>query len=58
MLTDSLCVGFTFPGIIELPGSFSGRDNSPKPHLGPLPRNLMSFAICADYIHKLLEGHK
>lgn len=40
----SHCVGFTLPGMMELPGSFSGSDNSPRPHLGPLPRNLMSFA--------------
>ena len=30
----SHCVGFTFPGMIELPGSFSGRESSPSPHLG------------------------
>lgn len=41
----STCVGFTFPGIIELPGSFSGNNNSPKPLLGPEPRNLISFEI-------------
>lgn len=33
------------PGIILLPGSFSGKVNSPKPLLGPDARNLMSFAI-------------
>lgn len=27
------------------PGSFSGKDSSPRPHLGPEPRNLISFAI-------------
>ena len=27
------------------PGSFSGRFNSPNPLLGPVPKNLMSFAI-------------
>ena len=27
------------------PGSFSGNDNSFNPHLGPDPKNLMSFAI-------------
>lgn len=31
--------------MIELPGSFSGRINSPRPHLGPDDKNLMSFAI-------------
>lgn len=28
-----------------LPGSFSGKLSSPNPLLGPLPRNLISFAI-------------
>jgi hypothetical protein len=28
-----------------LPGSFSGKLNSPSPHLGPEARNLMSLAI-------------
>lgn len=41
----SHCVGFTFPGIIDEPGSFSGRESSPNPHLGPEPKNLISFAI-------------
>ena len=45
MVIDSHCVGFTFPGIIELPGSFSGINISPKPHLGPLESHLISFAI-------------
>jgi hypothetical protein len=31
--------------MIEEPGSFSGRDNSPSPLLGPDPKNLISFAI-------------
>ena len=30
---------------MEDPGSFSGKIISPNPHLGPLPRNLISFAI-------------
>jgi hypothetical protein len=33
------------PGIIEEPGSFSGRLSSPNPHLGPDPKNLISLAI-------------
>ncbi len=45
IVTDSHCVGFTLPGMIELPGSFSGIRSSPNPHLGPLERSLMSFAI-------------
>lgn len=31
--------------MILLPGSFSGKLNSPNPHLGPDPKYLMSFAI-------------
>ena len=30
---------------MELPGSFSGKLNSPKPHLGPDARNLISLDI-------------
>ena len=38
-------VGLTLPGIIEEPGSFSGRDSSPRPLQGPLPKNLISLPI-------------
>ncbi len=31
--------------MIELPGSFSGKEISPKPQRGPDPRNLKSLAI-------------
>ena len=41
----SICVGFIFPGIIDDPGSFSGRINSPKPDLGPDPKKRISFEI-------------
>lgn len=33
------------PGIMEEPGSFSGRESSPRPQRGPEPRKRMSFAI-------------
>ena len=39
-------VSRTFPGMIDEPGSFSGRESSPMPDRGPDPRNRMSFAIC------------
>ena len=39
------CVGFTLPGMIELPGSFSGRISSPRPLRGPEPSQRMSLAI-------------
>jgi len=45
MVTASHCVGFTLPGIILDPGSFSGSDSSPKPQRGPDPRKRMSLAI-------------
>jgi len=35
MVMASGCVGFTFPGMIEDPGSFSGRMISPMPQRGP-----------------------
>ena len=38
-------VGFTFPGIIEDPGSLAGRINSPIPLLGPEPNMRMSLPI-------------
>ena len=41
----SHCVGLTFPGIIDDPGSFSGSWISPNPDLGPDPKSLMSLAI-------------
>ena len=39
------CVGFTLPGMIDEPGSFSGRVSSPSPLRGPEPSHRMSFAI-------------
>jgi hypothetical protein len=45
IVTASHCVGFTFPGIMLLPGSFSGRDSSPNPQRGPDPRYRISLAI-------------
>mmetsp|Transcript_17790 Transcript_17790/g.42698 ORF Transcript_17790/g.42698 Transcript_17790/m.42698 type:complete len:396 (-) Transcript_17790:392-1579(-) len=44
MVSASHCVGLTLPGMMLLPGSFSGRLSSPRPQRGPLPRNLMSLA--------------
>ena len=41
----SHCVGFTFPGIIEDPGSFSGIEISARPARGPEASHLISFAI-------------
>ena len=44
-MSASHWVGFTFPGMIELPGSFSGMVSSPIPQRGPLASQRMSFAI-------------
>ena len=45
MVSASAWVGFTFPGMIDEPGSFSGMISSPIPHLGPDASSLTSFAI-------------
>ena len=45
IVSASHCVGFTLPGMIELPGSFSGIEISPMPHRGPEASQRMSLAI-------------
>ena len=45
MVNASHWVGLTFPGMIDEPGSFSGRINSPKPERGPEPSSRISLAI-------------
>ena len=45
MVKASACVGLTFPGMMEEPGSFSGSFSSPNPHRGPEPRYRISCAI-------------
>ena len=45
MVMLSLCVGFTLPGMMLLPGSFSGIEISPMPQRGPLLSQRMSLAI-------------
>src|SRR5688500_16982980 len=45
MVSASLWVGLTFPGMIELPGSFSGMLISPRPALGPDASQRTSLAI-------------
>ena len=45
IVNASHCVGFTFPGIIEDPGSLSGIKISPIPLLGPEESIRISFAI-------------
>ncbi len=45
MVTASLCVGLTLPGMIDEPGSFSGMLSSPMPLRGPLASQRTSLAI-------------
>ena len=45
MVMASACVGFTLPGMMEEPGSFSGRMSSPRPQRGPEASQRMSLAI-------------
>ena len=45
IVADSVWVGLTFPGIIELPGSLDGMVISPRPQRGPLESQRMSLAI-------------
>ena len=45
MVTASHWVGLTLPGMIELPGSFSGIVISPRPERGPEAIQRMSLAI-------------
>ena len=45
MVTASHWVGFTLPGMIEDPGSFSGREISPNPQRGPEANQRRSLAI-------------
>ena len=45
MVSASAWVGLTLPGMMEEPGSFSGKISSPRPERGPEPRSRMSFAI-------------
>ena len=45
IVSASHCVGLTLPGMIDEPGSFSGRAISPRPERGPEPRKRMSLPI-------------
>ena len=45
MVTASLCVGLTLPGMMDEPGSFSGMLSSPMPLRGPLASQRTSLAI-------------
>ena len=45
MVIASHWVGLTLPGMIDEPGSFSGKTSSPSPQRGPEPSSRMSLAI-------------
>src|SRR5260221_3179758 len=45
IMSASDWVGFTLPGMIDEPGSFSGSISSPRPQRGPEPIQRISFAI-------------
>ena len=45
MVSASHCVGFTLPGMMDEPGSFSGMVISPMPQRGPLASHRTSLAI-------------
>ena len=56
IVRDSLCVRFTFPGIIDEPGSFSGIRSSPSPQRGPEASQRMSLAIFMQDAARLLRA--
>ena len=51
----SHCVGLTLPGMIELPGSFSGMRSSPIPERGPLASQRTSLAILNSDVASVLS---
>ena len=55
IVTASDCVGFTLPGMIELPGSFSGIRISQRPARGPDASQRTSFAIFVERRRERLE---
>ncbi len=55
MVTASDWVGFTLPGMIELPGSFSGMVISPMPQRGPEASQRTSLAILVSEAASVFE---
>lgn len=45
MVSASHCVGLTLPGMMELPGSFSGSSSSPSPHLHTGTQQYVKFVV-------------
>ena len=50
------CVGLTLPGMIELPGSFSGIVISPRPERGPEASQRTSLAIFIRVVASVLSA--
>ena len=55
MVSASAWVGLTLPGMIDEPGSFSGRISSPRPERGPEPSRRMSLAILNSPVGQRVE---
>ena len=56
MVMDSHWVGFTLPGMMELPGSFSGMKISPRPQRGPEASQRTSLAIFIRFAARALSA--
>ena len=56
IVSASDCVGLTLPGMIELPGSFSGIVISPRPDRGPDESQRTSFAIFIRVVASVLSA--
>ena len=52
---DDRVTRITLPGMILLPGSFSGRVSSPIPHRGPEASSLMSLAVYNMYTKNMSD---
>ncbi len=55
MVSASDWVGFTLPGMMDEPGSFSGSSSSPRPERGPEPSQRRSFAIFIRSVARVLS---
>ena len=56
MIMASHWVGLTLPGMMDEPGSFSGRSSSPSPLRGPEPSQRTSSAILMSDTASVFDG--
>jgi hypothetical protein len=56
MVSASHCVGLTLPGMMLLPGSFSGMRSSPRPARGPEASQRTSLAILISDVARVLSA--